>query len=368
LLKQARMKVAVLVFLAACAVEVDTSETEQAATTAFANDQAAFDFFLQKGLSDFQAAGIVGNLDQESGVDPTIAQYGGGPGPGLAQWSVGGRWDTTHNDNVLAYATQKSENAKSLNLQLEFIWYEMTQIGYGYSALQATTNVTDATIAFMAKYEICGTCASSQRVAYAKDVLAAYGGTPAFAAKPVSESWPATIPLTCGGTVDLTLTLANKGAIKWTTATKLGTTMPRDRKSMFAGSEWAAPDRPAAITGTVAPGANGTFTFTLHAPTGAACVAGTYHEHFGVVQENVAWFSDDSQGGPADDQIEAVIDLQPGDGNPVGSDSSGDASGGCSTGGTPGMLLWLASALGLHLPRSWKRRRAIKNLARLAGR
>ena len=374
------MKVAVLVGLAACAVPVDNeSETEQAATTAFANDQAAFDFFLQHGLTDFQAAGIVGNLDQESGVDPTIAQYGGGPGRGIAQWSVGGRWDTSHDDNVLAYATQKGEGAKTLDLQLEFIWYELTQIGYGYSALQASTNVTDATIAFMDKYEICGTCASSQRVTYAKDVLAAYGGTPAFAAKYVSQSWPTaaagSIPLACGGSVDLTLTLANKGAIKWTTATKLGTTMPRDRKSMFAGSEWESPDRPAAITGTVAPGANGTFKFTLHGPTGAACVPGTYTEHFGVVQESVAWFSDSGQGGPADDQIEAVVELQAGAGGggggggtgSDGSTSGGDATGGCNTGGNPGILVILASALGLQLPRSWKRRRETKNLARSAG-
>ncbi len=62
--------------------------------TETASDQIAFDYFVGKGLTDVQAAGIVGNLDQESGMSPTIAQYGGGPGRGIAQWSVGGRWDT----------------------------------------------------------------------------------------------------------------------------------------------------------------------------------------------------------------------------------------------------------------------------------
>ena len=43
---------------------------------------AAYDFFVAKGLANFQSAGIVGNLDQESGVNPGSVQYGGGPGRG----------------------------------------------------------------------------------------------------------------------------------------------------------------------------------------------------------------------------------------------------------------------------------------------
>ena len=45
-------------------------ETAEGLGTAFANDKPAFDFFVAKGLKNFQAAGIVGNLDQESGVNP----------------------------------------------------------------------------------------------------------------------------------------------------------------------------------------------------------------------------------------------------------------------------------------------------------
>jgi len=37
-------------------------------------------------------------------VIPTAVQYGGGPGRGIAQWSVGGRWDSSHNDNMTWYA------------------------------------------------------------------------------------------------------------------------------------------------------------------------------------------------------------------------------------------------------------------------
>jgi MYXO-CTERM domain-containing protein len=151
------------------------SSSSAAASTAFANDQTAYDFFLGKGLTSFQAAGIVGNLDQESGVDPGAVEAGG-PGRGIAQWSVGGRWDTDTSDNVLWYATKEGEASSALTLQLEFIWYELqTFPDYGLAALQASTNVTDATVAFETDFEGCGECDQSTRISYAESVLAAYG-------------------------------------------------------------------------------------------------------------------------------------------------------------------------------------------------
>src|SRR6476659_10047134 len=182
--------------LIACAVAVGgcvggppVDESSEALASAFANDKPAYEFFVGKGLTNFQAAGIVGNLDQESGVNPASVQYGGGPGRGIAQWSVGGRWDSS-NPNVLAYAKSKGVSATTLNVQLEFIWLELTTVGYGYTQLKATTNVTDATLVFMDKYEICGTCVSTQRISYAKSVLAAYGAAPPYSATFVSQSWP----------------------------------------------------------------------------------------------------------------------------------------------------------------------------------
>ncbi len=312
----------------------EPSEVEQAATTAFANDPAAFQFFVAKGLTNFQAAGIVGNLDQESGVNPASVQAGG-PGRGIAQWSVGGRWDTSANDNATSYAASRNESRGSLNLQLEFIWYELTTFsGYGLAQLRATTNVTDATVVFMAKYEICGNCIQTQRVTYAKAVLAAYGAIP-YGATYVSQSWPlaSAPPMTvhCGESVAAQIVLKNTGTKAWDSSTRLGTTMPRDRASLFAGADWVAPNRAAAITGTVAPGANGTFSFAFDGPTGAACVPGMYDEFFGVVQEGSAWFSDTGDGGPPDDQIEALIELVPADG--TGSDGTGsDGTGSDGTG------------------------------------
>jgi hypothetical protein len=143
--------------------------------TSFANDQQVFDYFRGKGLSAVQAAGIAGNLDQESGADPQAVQPGG-PGRGIAQWSVGGRWNSDSNDNVSWYAGSQSKDVYSLDLQLDFIWYELTTFaGYGLASLQQATTLTAATVAFQNDFEACGKCNQSQRVAYAKDVLAAFG-------------------------------------------------------------------------------------------------------------------------------------------------------------------------------------------------
>jgi len=157
----------------------NTGEPSDVGATAEAlsgNEEAAYHFFVAKGLKDFQAAGIVGNLIQESGVDPTIAQYGGGPGRGIAQWSEGGRWNASHDDNVEWYAAREAQSKESLTLQLEFVWYELTTYGYGYSALRSSTTLSEAEYAFQRDYEICGECEQSERVHYAQEVLSAYGG------------------------------------------------------------------------------------------------------------------------------------------------------------------------------------------------
>jgi len=153
----------------------DTQESQLASENG--NDKIAFEFFVGKGLSKVQAAGIVGNLDQESGMSPTIWQFGGGPCRGIAQWSAGGRWDHSYHDNVVWYASTHGGNKYSLTTQLEFIWYELTTFGYGFSKLKAATNVSAATYAFMDYYEICGACDASNRIAHASAALADFGGS-----------------------------------------------------------------------------------------------------------------------------------------------------------------------------------------------
>lgn len=141
------------------------------------NSRAAWDFFAGKGLTAAQTAGVLGNLAQESNINP-LAQEGGGPGRGIAQWSTGGRWDTTPGANATWYAAVTGQNVWSLDAQLGFIWWELTNIpGYGLAQLRSSTTIADATVAFQDLYERCGTCHESTRIAYATNYYHLYAGT-----------------------------------------------------------------------------------------------------------------------------------------------------------------------------------------------
>jgi hypothetical protein len=138
--------------------------------------EIAYDFFRHKGLTKAQAAGIVGNLVQESSARPGAIQEGG-PGRGIAQWSVGGRWDQSPKDNVTWYAHLHHGNPWQLKMQLGFIWYELTAFpGYGLKELRAARTVAAATKAFEAHYEVCGECNEPRRIAQAQVALREYGG------------------------------------------------------------------------------------------------------------------------------------------------------------------------------------------------
>lgn len=142
--------------------------------------------------------------------------------------------------------------------------------------------------------------------------LEALAGTDVFGAEFVEQSFPfAADPMTMvtGEVVDGYIELRNNGTLDWTTDTKLATTEPRDRDSAFAHDSWPAPNRPAQVEGTVAPGEVFRFEFSLKAPD----EPGTYNEYFGVVQEGAQWFSDPGQAGPPDDQLQIAVEVVEGD-------------------------------------------------------
>ncbi len=125
-----------------------------------------------------------------------------------------------------------------------------------------------------------------------------------------------------------TVELRNVGAARWDGSTRLATTEPRDRVSAFAGADWVAPNRPAAVEGAVPPGETFPFTFTLRAPA----APGDYVEHLGLVQEGEAWFSDPDQLGPAADALALRITVV-GDSNAdAGVIDAGPGRGSVSTG------------------------------------
>ncbi len=160
-----------------CGGQIGAGDDSMSEAALSNSEQSAFNFFVSKGLTKIQSAGVIGNLMQESSVNPSAVQYGGGPGRGIAQWSVGGRWDSDRNDNVAWYASAHGQSRWALNAQLNFTWYELeTFSGYGLSELRAAGNVSAATIAFQDRFEGCGTCDQAQRLRYAEQALSAYGG------------------------------------------------------------------------------------------------------------------------------------------------------------------------------------------------
>ncbi len=300
------------------------------ALTENANDKIAFDYFLARGLTPVQAAGIVGNLDQESGMDPTISQYGGGPGRGIAQWSAGGRWDTSTNANVTWYAGQQNEDRWSLNLQLEFIWWELTHEGYGYNDLRAATTVSQAVTVFQDEYEICGACDSSNRVAHANAALAQFGndGGPVWAASFVSQSWPyasaAPIQMTQYQVQHGSIDLKNSGNTTWPAGIVKLAPIPRDHASNLAATTWLSTTRVSTIAADVAPGGTGHFEWDLDPQD-----AGDFQPYFGLVAEGKAWFAD--SGGPGDNVMQVNVHVAPG-APPVTTSSSSGAGGGAPDG------------------------------------
>ncbi len=154
--------------------------------------------------------------------------------------------------------------------------------------------------------------------------LVAFATQGGYGASLVSVDAPSTV--LPGESFLARVTVENTGASPFDASTHLGTTEPRDRDSAFYDASWVSPDRPAVVSGVVNPGAEHTFQFTLRAPA----ELGTYTEHFGLVQEGVAWFAD--QGGPSDTTIALVVQVVATPGAGPGA-TGGGAGGGGGEGG-----------------------------------
>lgn len=109
------------------------------------NAAIAFDFLVGRGLTLEQAAGVVGNLQFESGLDPALAvmDTNGKMSRGIAMWQPE-RWQ-----NLLAFAG--SRNPLSIDVQLEFLWAELPS--YGLSTLRSASHVEDAVVVFQNQFE-----------------------------------------------------------------------------------------------------------------------------------------------------------------------------------------------------------------------
>lgn len=108
------------------------------------SERYAYEWLVKKGYLPHQAAGVVGNLVQESGVRPSGVTGDNGTAHGVAQWR-GPRFQGLQN-----YAAQNGGNWQNLDTQLGYLDHELntTEKSAG-DALRASTDVRGATRAFM---------------------------------------------------------------------------------------------------------------------------------------------------------------------------------------------------------------------------
>lgn len=153
------------------------------------NIEKAYRYLVGKGLTGEQASGVIGNLMQESSVNPTAVQNSKTPattgytpvdgvGFGIAQWTSGGR-----QQGLVDYANSDSANRDitDLSLQLDYLWYELEKNYPGaLSSLQQQTDPVEAAIIFEDQYEASADSAEkvrNVRGGNATDVYNQYSGT-----------------------------------------------------------------------------------------------------------------------------------------------------------------------------------------------
>lgn len=141
------------------------------------NSQKIWNWLKLKGLNEYACAGIIANLDAESGLNPnnlqdthqsklgftdesyvsavdrgvyTTDQFANDcAGFGLAQWT----WHTRKR-SLLNYTKSKGVSVSDLEAQLEFFYKELSENYRSlFQDLKTSTSVSDATVSIMLRYE-----------------------------------------------------------------------------------------------------------------------------------------------------------------------------------------------------------------------
>jgi len=147
------------------------------------NEQKVWNFFKSKNLGNIQIAGIMGNMEQESGFNPEIYQGGGdlstppsnpNEGWGIVQWQPGNKIEA----EAAQYNITGAYNL--LSTQLEVVWADMNGVSPTgttdmVSGLNLTTSAAAAAQYFDTYFESGGDVAN--RISFAQQILAQYGGS-----------------------------------------------------------------------------------------------------------------------------------------------------------------------------------------------
>jgi hypothetical protein len=130
---------------------------------------------MEYGLTDYQAAGLIGNTVTESGsvtLPPAIEQYGGGPGIGIVQW------EGSRKEALIDFADAHDTSWDNLDTQIAFIMHEFeTTESNAYEWLKNTSNVEEAANAVLNGYERPAARILEPRKIHAEEFLKAWRET-----------------------------------------------------------------------------------------------------------------------------------------------------------------------------------------------
>lgn len=112
-----------------------------------ANKKQIWNFLKSKGLSDTAAAGIMGNMDQESAYMPDAVNWI--DCHGIVQWCY------DRKDKMLARAAKEGADWRCLDFQLNYMWYELTETSESQvmEPLKAASTAGEAAMVFARLYE-----------------------------------------------------------------------------------------------------------------------------------------------------------------------------------------------------------------------
>lgn len=110
----------------------------------------AYDYYTQqKGVAPHIAAGIVGNLYQESGLKPgAVEKTNTANGRGIAQWDVRDRWQ-----GLLSWAQTNQRDPYDLKSQLDYVLIEPHESNKVFQKLQKAKSPEEAAKIFGKTYE-----------------------------------------------------------------------------------------------------------------------------------------------------------------------------------------------------------------------
>lgn len=135
-----------------------------------ADQKQIMDYFVRQGFSPAQAAGFLGNFQQEHGLQTSDA---GAAGLGLGQW-IGSRKTA-----LLNFAKQTGRSPTDLNTQLDFVMKELHgSENAAYKKILQTKTAKDAADAVSLYYERPGKPMIENREQYALSALGSYSTMP----------------------------------------------------------------------------------------------------------------------------------------------------------------------------------------------